>query len=216
MLPCLQGFSHPHNEATFCPTQFVLHFPVCLWASHSYFKCMHIVFLLHFSCPTIMLYFRIIISLNAYTLSIMIWYQLTFGLHIPFLSTNPLSVCSAAQVCHPPPVVCCVAVRIFGGQNLEATVSCPPRASWQCYVPSHSFHTCDPEEEEDFLQGSTHSWPVTYEEAKRLYSGQGIHGLFSEIKICSQLFMHPVRLYTILFAFNSLLFTHCPQFLSLA
>jgi hypothetical protein len=36
------------------------------------------------------------------------------------------------------------------------------------------------------------------------------------IKIRSQLFTCPVRLYTILFAFSSLLFTHCPQFLSLA
>ena len=46
-------------------------------------------------------------------------------------------MCSTAQVCHPLPVVpCCVAVRIFGGQNLEATVLCPPRASTCPVIPS--------------------------------------------------------------------------------
>jgi hypothetical protein len=41
------------------------------------------------------------------------------------------------------------------------------------------------------------------------YGGRGVHGLFSEIKICSQHFVRLVRirLYTILFAFSSLLFT---------
>jgi len=45
----------------------------------------------------------------------------------------------------------------------------------------------------------------------------GLHGLFSEIKICSQLFMCLVRirLYAILFAFSLLLFTHGLQFISL-
>jgi len=38
-------------------------------------------------------------------------------------------------------------------------------------MPSHSFHTCDPEEEENFSQGSAHSQPVTYKEAKRLCLG---------------------------------------------
>jgi len=49
------------------------------------------------------------------------------------------------------------------------------------------------------------------------YGGRGVHGLFSEIKICSQLFVRLVRirLYTIIFAFSSLLFKHCLQFISL-
>jgi len=172
-LPCLQGFSHPHNEATFCPTRFVPCFPICLRASHSYFKCMHIALLSSNYCV-----------MNAYTLYIVLWYDISSPLAftpVPFLSTNPLSVCSAARVyhMHPPPVApCCVAVRIFCQSNhivslpeLRDNATCPVIPSALVTLKRKRI-SC-----KDLL---TPDWPVAYEEAK--YIPSILH--YADINLC--------------------------------